>query len=94
MPTTAPPLAPLPTFRDWLAQHATADTAIGDLARDAARDPHWQGDCPDSLRRSMARHSFTCWSAYEALAEAACFWRLDRADAIDALLAQLDEQDG
>lgn len=74
------------TFRDWLARHRHADTALGDLARDAARDRRWRGDTPESLRRAMARAP----ASLRALADAGERYRFERELEIDELLMALD----
>ncbi|HYH68591.1 MAG TPA: hypothetical protein VD866_28115 [Urbifossiella sp.] len=74
------------SFRDWLLQRIEDDTPVGDLARDATRDPDWEGDTPASLRQSMARHH-ACWAACVTLEDAARRWE------VDDLLAVLDADD-
>jgi uncharacterized protein YozE (UPF0346 family) len=58
------------TFRAWLSRQKTRDDAIGDLARDAARDrcfPH-RGDL-DRYRAHLDQHA-ACLAAYETLIDA------------------------
>ena len=56
-----------PTFRQWLAQHRRLQTAIGDLARDIAKDRHAprsaaalpnylheRGACQDAIRTAYS----------------------------------------
>ncbi len=48
------------TFTEWLGGQAKRNTATGDLARDAAEDPHWpaggttMADFAEHLRRQRA----------------------------------------
>lgn len=59
------------SFRTWLKQHRKADTAIGDLARDALADPCWprgRGSL-DAYRNHMCSHG-AITRAIEALEQA------------------------
>ena len=38
------------TFRGWLKTCRDRDDPVGDLARDAFRDPNWKGRTVESLR--------------------------------------------
>jgi YozE SAM-like fold len=61
----------MPGFREWLRQFERDETAIGDLARDAAGDHEWPRG-PSSLDAVM-RHLADCGAndaAFEALGRA------------------------
>ncbi|MUH01115.1 hypothetical protein F7734_56175 [Scytonema sp. UIC 10036] len=45
------------TYRDYLQLFIASDSLIGDLARDAFREPAWKGTTARGLRVHIARRS-------------------------------------
>ena len=66
------------TFKSWLRRFENDSNAIGDLARDVARDPDWPGGGPGRTRRhirdlgacedALATHD-RAWVEYRAYRE-------------------------
>lgn len=64
------------SFRAWLRRHRRAETAIGDLARDALADPGWPRG-PGSLDR-YRDYLIGCGACCGALAAFEAAWQLYR----------------
>ena len=54
------------TFKQYLKQHLEEDTMVGDLARDAFKDPEWKGKSSASSLEACLVKRRTCAGAWEA----------------------------